>query len=103
MKNNWLPVYIIILFQALSISMLCARSIHRPLEFNIPELTSSWFHKPSISYTIRDSHIEEYPLFKIFDETHFRKHLLPSDEIHYRNNENQSVDSKVLITLRKTS
>lgn len=74
------------------------RSPLRPYEA-MPEITTYWQDSPSQTYHLRDSHLEEGPIFKTFDKEFFFNHLLPIDAIPFRNNPNQTVDGKVLSNL----
>ena len=70
---------------------LIGRSLLRPTDTSLPQLTARWACNTSKSYTIVDSHLEEYPLFLVYNENYFNRHRLPSDEINYRYDEQQSV------------
>lgn len=70
---------------------LFSRSFLRPRDPTLPKLTARWACNPEKSYTIYDSHIEEYPLFKIYNDVYFDKHRLPRDEITFRYDETKTV------------
>src|SRR5581483_3050666 len=75
-KGKKLIIFIVYICM-LAFKQSSARSVYRPDDILVPELTVSWDHNSSVRYTIKDSHIEPYPLFKIFDKKHFCKLLLP--------------------------
>lgn len=72
-------------------SPLCARSFLRPTNPSLPRLTAQWSDEPSTIYSITDSHIEEYPLFIVFNEDYFNRHRLPLDDITYRYDSQRTV------------
>lgn len=74
------------------------RSVYRPRDPLMPEITVSWTDSP-VSYTLRESHLEEYAFFKLFDRNHFFSHLLPKGPISFRHHETVKVDSSVLTSL----
>lgn len=47
-------------------------------------------------HALSDSHIEEYPLFVVYNEDHFKTHLLPTTDITYRYDQKKSVSGKIL-------
>lgn len=59
-----------------------ARSPFRPCDPTIPVIHVS-DSKKSKPCTLRDSHLEEYAIFKLYDDTYFNQHLLPTT-IQYR-------------------
>lgn len=70
------------------------RSLLRPQE-KIPQITTHWEDKTT-TYILRDSHLEQGPIFKVFDENFFFQHMLPDDSIQYRNQPTKCVDGAVL-------
>ena len=74
---------------------LIARSIHRPIDPLMPEINASWKGE-SVGYTLRNSHLEEYPYFKIFNKEYLDNYTLPDEPITYRNNEKQTVEGATL-------
>lgn len=64
----------------------------------MPQLIAKWSHS-NTCYQITNSHIEEHPLFTVFNEIHFNKHRLPSDDIYYRYDKNECVSGGHLGTL----
>lgn len=76
------------------------RSPLRPKDSLSPSITVKWATPPhGKSYCITDSHIEEYPLFTIFDKQKFEANLLPHAPIPYRDNPTQSVHGDILRAL----
>lgn len=71
------------------------RSIHRPDDPLMPKITTRWLDSDK-TYYLKDSHLEETPLFKTFDKTYFYQHMLPKSDITYRNNPSHTVSGKVL-------
>lgn len=58
-----------------------ARSVLRSVDKKVPSLTTQWSRIEGEKYTIIDSHIEEYPLFHLFNKAHFIRHMLPKKGI----------------------
>lgn len=85
---------IFILFVCLPVN-LSTRSIHRPQDPLRPTITVNWQDSKKI-YRLCNEHLEEWPLFKLFDLQFFNEHRLPAGPIRYRNDETQSVDGAVL-------
>lgn len=79
--------------------MFGARSIHRPKEKNTPYIETHWADKKDQSYQLKSSYLEEYALFKTFNEPFFRKNLLPDGPIPYRNHPEKTVPGTVIKTL----
>lgn len=79
-------------------STIMARSVHRPPETWLPTITSHWLDEQT-SFTLRDSHLEEYPFFDVFDQDLFTKNLLPKNAITFRNHPEATVDGEILSTL----
>ena len=71
------------------------RSILRP-DSKIPQITTYWQDDPTRKFTLKDSHIEEGPIFRPFDKTFFYNHLLPSGSISYRHEPEKSVSGEQL-------
>jgi len=90
---------IILLFFILpSYCMLYGRSIHRPKDPHMSYITTRW-DNDNITHTLREPHLTEYPLFKVFDKDYFYDHLLPTGNIFYRHNPKLCIDSKELSQL----
>lgn len=71
--------------------LMNARSVLRPRDTSLPQLIAQWEDGSGKIYSIRDSHIERYPLFDVFEKSHFDEYIIPEDEIPYRYNKNKSV------------
>lgn len=77
---------------------LISRSIYRPADPLMPMITTRWVGDQNC-YTLRKYHLEEYPLFQLFDKEYFQKHLLPNSPISYRYEPEKNVDPQTLSTL----
>ncbi len=76
------------------------RSPLRAKDNTTPCVTVRWANKPhGKSYRIIDSHIEEYPLFTIFDKQRFNANLIPHAPIPYPDDPTLSVHGDTLSTL----
>ena len=73
------------------------RSVHRPPESNIPTISIQSLHDER-AYTVKDSHLEDYPHFA-FDMRSFDSHLLPKTPIPYRNDPTKSISGLQVNTL----
>ncbi len=71
-----------------------SRSVHRPINHKMPQINARWVGDTK-EYTLKDSHLEQYPIFKIKAEDSY-KYFLPQGSISYRNNPEQSVESEKL-------
>ncbi len=71
------------------------RSILRP-DANLPQITTYWQDDPTNKFTLKDSHIEEGPIFKPFDKTFFYNHMLPTGSITFRREPEKSVAGEQL-------
>lgn len=77
-----------------------SRSPLRAKDKLLPSITVNWANKPhGKPYHITDSHIEEYPIFTIFNKQRFDANRLPRTVIPYHNNPTQSVRGDTLSTL----
>lgn len=74
------------------------RSIHRPVDNHIPEITTRWLGETK-TYSLKDSHLDEHALFKKFDKEFLLQHLLPREQIVYRHKPDKSVDGTHLSNL----
>lgn len=80
----------------LPIAHCFARSIHRPVDPRMPEVSICWSETPAQKTTIKDSHIEFNPIFS-FDYQHFMQHKLPPNKINYpENNPTQYVSTHTI-------
>lgn len=76
------------------------RSVFRPSYKKLPQLVCYWKNtpkknSPNLKYSLRDTHLEQDPVFNSFDYDHFMSSQLPKSNIKYRNS-NHSVPSKIL-------
>ncbi len=77
---------------------LFSRSIYRPVDPLIPMITTRWVGDET-SYTLRKYHLEEYPLFQLFDKNYFEKNMLPQSSISYRYDTAKSVEPQIISNL----
>lgn len=82
----------------LIIFTLYSRSPFRPRDPYVPTITTEWGKRlPGEKiYSLTDSHLEFYPLFKTFDLEHVKKHSLPNGPITYRNKPEKTIEGKEL-------
>jgi hypothetical protein len=73
----------------------CRRSVHRPGNTQLPEITTCWSDNSSKHYSLRNSHLEP-TIFTIYDENYFLQNQLP-ESIIARHNPEKVFDSKDLI------
>ena len=59
------------------------RSIYRPADPLMPEISARWVGDTT-SYTLEKYHLEEYPLFQLFDKDYFQRASIPNKPITYR-------------------
>lgn len=95
MKHN-----IVLILTSISIVSfeIQARSPHRPIDPQIPEISISWKNSTAAPLTYRNAHFEKYPLFS-FDHEHFQNNLLPSSPISFRQDSSHHVDGAHLSKL----
>ncbi len=72
-----------------------ARSIFRPKDPLMPEISVRWVGDTK-SYTLRNYHLEEYSLFRLFKKDQFEKYLLPTKPFSYRSDTKKTVDPALL-------
>lgn len=75
-------------------TLLC-RSALRPRNSYTPLIITNWVGDTRKSY-LRDSHLELYPLFGLYDEKHVKENLLPTGPITFRNDPSKSISGKEL-------
>ena len=92
-KRFWFPFLILLIIK---VQPFLGRSVLRPIDKKTPKIEIKWTKGNSPSYTLRDSHLEEYPIFKTFNRPFFFKKLLPEGKISYRYEPKKSMDSKIL-------
>ena len=95
MKQNLIvTIWIFLLFICTSGTSI-ARSKFRKVDSCLPSIKTRLVGTNTY-YTLTNSHIEEYPTFKIFDKEFFNNNLLPQKPISYRNDSSKQVDGAVL-------
>lgn len=72
-----------------------SRSPLRRPDPSVPYITTQWTGNQK-TYQLRDSHLEIFPLFQMYDPQHVSKNLLPQKKITYRNNPKKSVSGKTI-------
>lgn len=87
-------IILISFFVSLS-ALLAGRSIHRPVDPHAPKIEFSWVNDKK-KFSISDSHIEEYPFFKIYNADYVSKHNLPDEKIPFRNEPDNSIEGEKL-------
>jgi hypothetical protein len=81
-------------------SLDAKRSPLRTQDKYSPRLSVRWADEPQgKTHTMSDSHIEEYPIFTIFNKEKFETNLLPQAAIPFRDNAEMNVDGKTLSDL----
>lgn len=75
--------------------ILAARSIHRPERKHIPEIITRWQDAPQ-TYHLKNWYLTEHAIFHLYDEQYFKEHLLPQEEISFRNEPKRSVSGEKL-------
>jgi hypothetical protein len=81
------------------VQLMFARSVLRPIDPTIPQLTIWQTDKSEEKYRLVDSHIEPYPIFEVFDEKHFQMNILPNAPITYRYDAQKNVEANTLSQL----
>jgi len=80
-------------------TIINARSPFREDDPRMPHITTYWADEPTKKYSLKNSHLEKYAIFDIFDKDHFFNHLIPLGPISFRHDQTQSVDGALLIQL----
>ncbi len=95
-------IFLIITVCVLSNTCLnLARSPFRTPDPLTPMIKVKWAHQNK-EYTLRHSHLEEYPFFKLYDPEFLKKHAIPlKEKISYRHDPDRSVSGKKLVSLIK--
>lgn len=73
-----------IFFTFITVSLINARSVQRPLDTTIPGITTSWSDGSGKSYELINSHYESFPIFKLCKKKNITKYRLPKKAIPYR-------------------
>lgn len=83
---------------SLIVFSLNSRSPLRPRDRYVPTITTEWEkrHSKEKIYSLTDSHLELYPLFKTFDLKHFKESTLPNGPITYRNHPDKTIEGAEL-------
>ncbi len=74
------------------------RSIYRPVDPLMPEISVKWVGDRN-EYLLKKYHLEEYALFRIFDKEFFMQHILPDKPIVFRYDSKKTVSRKELTDL----
>lgn len=82
----------------LATNTLHSRSIHRPQDPHMPTINVSWAQEKK-EYVLKNPHLEEYPLFKLFNYDEITQHLLPQSAITHRYNPHASTMGNELNSL----
>lgn len=90
--------FIYIFFLTNNYLVLFSRSLHRPIDTAMPEIITRWVDEKK-TYHLRSYHLEYQPLFTKFEKEYFFSHLLPKEEISFRNDKNQKVSGEILSDL----
>lgn len=83
----------------MAILTLAARNPLRKEDPLMPKIVTYWQDAPTKKYFLKNSHLERYALFDIFQKEHFLSHCMPTDIISYRNNPEKSINGSLLIKL----
>ena len=81
---------------------IAARSIHRPLDLEMPSIMTHWKDDPVHCHYLQSPFLEGYPFFEIFDKKYFDEHLLPPGPISFRYEPEKTVNSADLAALIET-
>lgn len=74
------------------------RSMYRQQDDSMPYITTQW-ENDTKTYQLRDSHLEAYPIFKVFDKQFFMDHLLPKTTVSFRYEPSKGVHGEHLSKL----
>lgn len=94
---NFLYTFLCIILHC--VPLFAGRSVHRPPDPTLPQINVTWADNPTEIFTLKDSHIEPYPIFKVFDKKHFNAHMLPKKSLSYRYDPQKKVETKILNSL----
>ena len=84
------------LCSTLTLPLHATRSLLRPSYEKLPTLTVSYANTPAQTFTVRDSHLEWYPIFDTFDEEFCKAHSLPKGPIAHRYDATKSTSGNAL-------
>lgn len=74
------------------------RNAYRQQDSSMPHIITQWDNEAQ-TYALKDSHLEAYPIFKVFDKEFFMNNLLPAGNISYRYKADSSVNGAHLSSL----
>lgn len=92
MRQKYFSIFFVII---LFINCYSGRSIFRPEDPTVPEISTRW-EGDDKNYYFKDSHLEHQAIFEKFDYDYFISRLLPFDKIKFRNNSKKYVEGKKL-------
>jgi hypothetical protein len=81
---------------AFCIATLDARSIQRTKSEPLPTVTTNWVGDNDKTFVVKNSHYEEYPIFKVFDRDYCLNRILPKGPISTRCEPNVTVSGEEL-------
>lgn len=96
MKLTIHHIYLLLMLVGLHTQTTKPRSIHRKEHASIPQITVGWAGNPKAKVSLRNSHLEEYPLFKLFDKNYFDTNVLPDGPIPYRHEADKATSGSLL-------
>jgi len=96
-QNRIVSTWVFLLFIC-TMGTSIARSKFRKVDSSLPCIKTRFVGNNNY-YSLTNSHLEEYPIFKIFDKDFFFDNLLPNQPIPVRNHSDQMVDGAQLKTL----
>lgn len=76
--------------------LLFGRNIYRPLDPNLPKVIIYNSANPKLKYTLTDSHLRLFPLFKAYNQPYLDSKKLPTSPITYRNSTTSKVSGQLL-------
>lgn len=95
MKQKNIKLYVILIIIQF---LIHSRSVYRPEDPQSPEIITYWSDglENQKKYSLKHSRLEYVPLFKKFDKEFFYNHILPDENIIFRNHIKKSVPGKKL-------
>jgi len=82
----------------MSYSHLICRTVYRTKDVRMPKITTQW-ENDTKTYQFKNTHLEQEPLFKVFDKQHFLANQLPTNAISFRTDQSHSVSGSTLARL----
>lgn len=92
--KNCTTIPLFILLTAI-ICTIYPRSIHRPVDNSMPNISTYWQNNKATQYTMQSPYLEAYPFFEIYNEKYLQQFLLP-ETIALRYNQKQEIQSSIL-------